>query len=150
FLPPALINAWSPLFSIASLDGRGNNRSHPGWGTAGTDLMRYAPGAYGDGLNTPAGEGRPSARLISNTVCDESEDVINDRLLSDWVYGWGQFIDHDLDLTSTGDVAFDIPVPLGDPYFDPNGTGMEVIYLNRSLYDATTGTPNPNVQEQTY
>ena len=150
FLPPALINAWGPPFPPASLDGRGNNVAHTVWGSAGADLMRCASAAYGDALSTPAGANRPSARLISNTVCDEAEAVHNTRLLSDWIYGWGQFVDHDLDLTSSGDVAFDIPVPLGDPYFDPNGTGTEVIYFNRSLYNANTGTPTPNVQQQTY
>jgi hypothetical protein len=71
-------------------------------------------------------------------------------MLSDWIYGWGQFIDHDLDLTSSGDVAFDIPVPQGDPDFDPTGTGTAVIYFNRSLYDARSGTLTPKVQQQTY
>lgn len=112
--------------------------------------MRYAPAAYGDSLSTPGGASRPSARLVSNTVCDLPEDVHNTRLLSDWIYGWGQFIDHDLDLTTSGDVAFDVPVPLGDPYFDPNNTGTEVIYFNRSLYDAATGNSTPNVQQQVY
>ncbi len=112
--------------------------------------MRYAPAGYADSLATPAGANRPSPRLISNTVCDLPEDIHNNRLLSDWIYGWGQFIDHDLDLTTSGDVSFDIPVPLGDPYFDPNNTGNEWIYFNRSLFDATTGTSTPNVQQVTY
>ena len=150
FLPPALIDAPVLPFTPASLDGRGNNVAHTAWGSAGADLMRYAPAAYGDSLSSPAGASRPSARLVSNTVCDEPEGVPNARILSDWVYGWGQFVDHDLDLTSSGDVAFDIPVPLGDPYFDPNSTGTALIYFNRSLYDANTGTATPNVQQQTY
>ena len=102
FLPPALINAPVPPFTPASLDGRGNNVAHTVWGCAGADLMRYAPAAYGDSLSTPGGASRPSARLISNTVCDLPEDVHNTRLLSDWIYGWGQFVDHDLDLTTFG------------------------------------------------
>ena len=150
YLPPGLLNPWGGSSTPASIDGRGNNLAHSSWGSAGVDLMRYAPAAYGDTLSTPAGANRPGGRLISNTLCDEPEPVHNNRLLSDWVYGWGQFVDHDLDLTSTGDVAFDIPVPVGDPYFDPNGTGTQVIYLNRSLYDASSGTSTPNIQQQTY
>ena len=150
FLPPALVNATVYPFNPASLDGRGNNHVHPAWGSAGADLIRYAPAAYGDSLSSPAGAGRPSARLISNTVSDAPESVLNARILSDWVYGWGQFVDHDLDLTTSGDVAFDVPVPLGDPYFDPSSTGSEVIYFNRSIYDANTGTSTPNVQQQIY
>ena len=112
--------------------------------------MRFAPTAYSDGLSTPAGSTRPSARLISNTLCDHTTTLPNARNLSDWIYGWGQFIDHDLDLTTRGDVAFDIAVPAGDPYFDPKGTGTAQIYLNRSIYDSATGTTTANVQKQTY
>jgi Animal haem peroxidase/Glucodextranase, domain B len=152
FLPPALFDmrGSQSQFVTASLDGRGNNTSHPTWGSAGADLMRYAPAAYGDSLNTPAGANRPSGRLISNVVCDEPVDIHNARILSDWIYGWGQFVDHDLDLTTSGSVAFDVQVPLGDPYFDPANTGTAVIYFNRSIYDASTGTSTPNVQQQIY
>ena len=112
--------------------------------------MRFASAAYGDSLATPAGANRPSARFISNTVSDQTADLRNARNLSDWIYGWGQFVDHDLDLTTTGDVAFDISVPAGDPFFDPANTGTALIYLSRSTYDTATGTAVPNVQQQTY
>ena len=149
-LPPALIDRNIPHFTPASLDGRGNNLTHRVWGTAGSDLMRFASAAYGDLVSSPAGAARPGARLISNTVCDQSMDVHNARSLSDWIYGWGQFVDHDLDLTQTGDTAFDIPVPAGDPYFDPDNTGTALIYCSRSLYDDLTGTATPNIQTQPY
>ena len=113
--------------------------------------MRFAPAAYADSLSLPAGQLRPSPRLISNMVSAASEEGIhNARMLSDWTYGWGQFLDHDLDLTQSGDTAFDIPVPSGDPYFDPDATGTAVIYFSRSMYDALTGNAVPQVQQQTY
>jgi len=95
-------------------------------------------------LSEPAGQGRLGAREISNTVCALEEDVgeeapRNDRSMSDWIYAWGQFVDHDLDLTTTGSSAFDIPVPKGDPFFDPNSTGTQVIPLDRSNFDEGTG-----------
>jgi hypothetical protein len=51
------------------------------------------------------------------------------------VWQWGQFLDHDIDLTPTSDPVdlFDIAVPAGDPFFDPEGTGAQSISLNRSL-----------------
>lgn len=149
-LPAAFSNSLISNYIVPSLDGRLNNPSHTTWGVAGADLLRLAPAVYCDGLSTPAGSSRPSARLISNTLCDQSASIPNSRNLSDWIYGWGQFIDHDLDLTTSGDVAFDIPVPSGDPYFDPKSTGTAQIYLNRSLYDSSTGTGIPNVRKQTY
>lgn len=137
--------------TIRTYDGSGNNLTHDDWGKAGTDLLRVAPAAYGDGISTPAGSDRPSARLISNTVADQGDaDIISDRQMSAMVYAWGQFLDHDLDLTpgASPAQAFDIPVPKGDPYFDPAGTGTQVIRLSRSLYDPATGTSTANPRQQ--
>lgn len=150
YLPPALLRPAPAKEPLPTLDGKLNNPCHTTWGVAGADLMRFAPAAYADGLSSPAGSTRPSARLISNTLCEHTTTLANSRNLSDWIYGWGQFIDHDLDLTTSGDVAFDIPVPTGDPYFDPKGTGTAQIYLNRSIFDSATGTATANVQKQVY
>src|SRR6185436_19500133 len=99
-LPNPLLD---PIFSRYSIDGTGNNLANPTWGSAGVDLLRLAPAAYADGLSAPAGADRPSAREISNAVADQAgEDIISDRQLSAMIYAWGQFIDHDLDLTPTG------------------------------------------------
>lgn len=146
-LPPDLIEKGpaGPVAAFASLDGKGNNPAHPSWGSAGADLVRLSPAAYGDGAATPSGVTRPGARLISNSVSVLTTPFANDRLLSSWVYGWGQFIDHDLDLTITGDTAYDIPVPAGDPSFDPAGTGTASIPFSRSTFDPTSGSASPSV-----
>jgi hypothetical protein len=144
-LPSALVQGSGQLTPPASLDGKGNNALHALWGSAGADLLRFVNAAYADSISSPSGATRPSARLISNTVSVHTTTVANARNMSSWVYGWGQFIDHDLGLTTTGDTAFDIPVPTGDPSFDPNSTGTQVIPLSRSNYDTTTGTSTPTV-----
>jgi hypothetical protein len=149
-LPAALFNGPSSFLAPESLDGTGNNSQHPKWGSAGADLLRLATAAYSDGIATPGGATRPGARAISNSVSVITTPFANDRLLSSWVYGWGQFIDHDLDLTVTGDTAFDIPVPLGDPSFDPNSTGTQTIPFNRSTTDATTGTATATSTQKTF
>jgi hypothetical protein len=141
----------SPTDVIRSIDGTGNNLSHLAWGSAGSDLLRMAPAGYADGVSTPAGATRPSARVISNTVADQGgQDIISDRLLSAMVYAWGQFVDHDLDLTPSGTPAepFNVAVPSGDPSFDPGNTGTQVIPLNRSLSDPATGTSVANPRQQ--
>jgi hypothetical protein len=140
-----------PAVGIRSIDGTGNNPAHPDWGSAGTDLLRLAPAAYADGVSAPAGATRPSARDVSNAVADQGDqDIINSRLMSAMVYAWGQFIDHDLDLTPNATPAqpFNVPVPAGDPFFDPTGTGTQVIALNRSLSDPATGTGPGNPRQQ--
>jgi peroxidase len=146
-LAPPPVPLLTPVASY-SVDGTGNNVANPTWGSTGTDFLRTAPAQYGDGLSTPAGDSRPSARAISNAVADQgSNDVINDRLLSAMSYAWGQFIDHDLDLTNSGSTEkLSIAVPTGDPYFDPNSTGTKTIDTQRSAFDPATGTTTPRQQ----
>ena len=45
---------------------------------------------------------RPNPRTISNTLHAQAGSVPNDRRLTDWAFQWGQWITHDLDLTSVG------------------------------------------------
>ncbi|HEY2840958.1 MAG TPA: peroxidase family protein, partial [Pirellulales bacterium] len=131
-----------------SVNGTGNNLAHPTWGSAGVDLLRTAPSDYGDGLSTPAGADRPSARAISDAVSDQGGvEIPSDTSLSAMVYAWGQFIDHDIDLTPTGGTEeFDVAVPKGDPSFDPTGTGTATIPLTRSIFDPATGVTDPRQQ----
>jgi hypothetical protein len=134
-----------------SVDGTGNNPFRNALGSAGTDLIRIAPSAYADGASAPAGANRPSARDISNALSDQTDpnnpaqdlNTVNQKGLSDFIYIFGQFLDHDLDLTTanTGQ-AFDISATQpGDP-FNPPG----VIPFTRSDYDPKTGTTNPRQQ----
>jgi peroxidase len=120
-----------------TIDGTSNNLSHSEWGSANTELLRMIPPDYDDGISTPAGYDRKSAREISNTVCDQSEAGLfpNSLGVSDFVWQWGQFIDHDIDLTVPAEPPaeneFYIPVPDGDPYF------TEDIPFIRSAYTAS-------------
>ncbi|MFO1062406.1 MAG: peroxidase family protein [Pirellulales bacterium] len=133
-----------------SVDGTGNNVQQTEWGSTNEKLVRLAKPEYGDGVSTPAGSSRPSAREISNVLVDQgSQDIISDRDLSAFIYAWGQFIDHDIGLTPTaGKESISIAVPKGDPYFDPTGTGTKTIVTSRSIFDATTGTGVNNPREQ--
>ncbi len=129
------------IVEVASLDGTGNNLLNSDLGSTDEQLLRLVSVEYADGISTPAGEDRPSAREISNEVVAQSELTFNDRGLTDLVWLWGQFIDHDLDLTESADPAepFNIAVPADDALFDPDGTGEVEIFLNRSIYDPETG-----------
>ncbi len=133
-----------------SIDGSGNNGAHPEWGSAGSTLRRVAAAAYADGVQLPAGTDRPSAREVSNHVAIQlgSEPMVG--RLTDMFWQWGQFLDHDIDLTETANPAepFAIAVPTGDPYFDPTSTGTKQIDLQRSDYDPSTGTGPGNPRQQ--
>ncbi len=138
------------LLSAAPIDGVGNNLQNPEWGSTNEDLLRLANADYADGISSVAGEDRPSARLISNTVADsKGVDIISDRMLSAMIYAWGQFIDHDITATQAGSTSvMSIPVPTGDPAFDSSGTGTQTIDTFRSGFDPATGTSASNPREQ--
>jgi peroxidase len=135
-----------------SFDGTGNNLANPEWGSTDEQLLRVAEDDYADGISAPAGEDRPSAREISNAlVAQDPQTEANNRQLSAFIYVWGQFIDHDMDLTeppATNREAYNVAVPVGDDYFDPDSAGNKWVNLNRSRYDATTGTSADNPREQ--
>ncbi|MHC4947080.1 MAG: peroxidase family protein, partial [Planctomycetota bacterium] len=119
-----------------SIDGAGNNATHREWGRAGMPLLRLAPAAYDDGVAAPPGGDRPGPRVVSNGLCAQSEPIPCAARVTDFLWQWGQFLDHDLDLTETMDPVepFDIEVPAGDVHFDPLWTGTQVIYCDRSAY----------------
>ena len=135
-----------------SIDGRGNNVSNPRWGSAGVTYRREASGAwYADGHSEPAGGNRPSPRLISNVIVDQGDvETEDERELATTIYEFGQFLDHDIGLAKPGSTEdFDIPVPAGDPHFDPDGSGDAFIFLDRSSYDSATGSTSPRQQINT-
>ena len=80
-------------------DGYGNNTTNPEWGAAGTHLMRLCPPNYADGMNQPSGFTRPNPRTISNTISAQEGTIPSRRVLTTMLIFWGQFLDHDIDLT---------------------------------------------------
>ena len=135
----------------ASLDGIGNNLAHPNWGSVNEPLLRISPASYTDGISSPSGTSRPSARTVSNVFSASPEEgILNDRDFTAFVYAWGQFLDHDIDLTETASPteSFPVVVSTGDEWFDPSNTGTMTIPLSRSKYDPLTGTSAENPREQ--
>ena len=139
-----------------TINGLNNNLTNPTFGEAETELLRLAPNAYADGISTPTGgainSSLPSAREISNAVSAQPSLTPNSLGASDWVWQWGQFLDHDLDLSGGAPVAepFDISVPTGDSFFDPNSTGTATIGLNRTISTGgSVGSPREQINEVT-
>jgi peroxidase len=118
-----------------TVDGSTNNLINLDWGAAGTELMRMMGAEYSlsDG-SVPARIDGPSARAVSNAVSASPGDVPNAMGASDYLWQWGQFLDHDIDETPVGGETFDIEVPSGDPWFDPKGNGTHVIGMHRSAF----------------
>ena len=86
-----------------SYDGSGNNTVVTSQGAAGTRLLRisYDPEYAGtnSAMITDAQRGNP--RDISNSISAQIGSHPNNRGLSGFIWAWGQFVDHDLDLSSS-------------------------------------------------
>jgi len=134
-----------------TIDGQGNNPFNNLMGCTGSNLIRGASGpVYSDGMGTPIDRG--SARAISNAASAQTAAGLgNTRNLSSWAWQWGQFVDHDFALVDEGATEpFNIPVPTGDPTFDPGHTGTAVIPFNRSVFNGGVSTPRQHSNSLTH
>ncbi len=136
--------------AIEPIDGIGNNIAHPTWGSTGIDLLRLSPASYSDGISSPSLASNPSARTISNLVNSQTDpsnptqelNTLDSNNMSDFGYAFGQFIDHDLDLTPDGGDSFPIQLSANDPI------GLSSLAFTRSQYDPATGTSISNPRQQ--
>ena len=138
------------LFAQANrtYDGTLNNVSNPDWGAVNDILVRSTTIGYEDGISTPAGQNRPNPRMISNNLFAQTGLVDDPLSLSNFIWVWGQFVDHDITLTHDTPNEFAmISIPQGDPVFDPTSTGIMVIPMKRSNFDPNTGTSINNPRQ---
>jgi len=133
----SLLNQFRPI------GGFGNNLVNPGLDVlVGNPELIIAPLLFApntnDGLISAT-----NARTISNVIgggtgAQGQTGQTTDPTLSAWLYVFGQFVDHDLDLEETPqtNAAINITIPAGDPVFSA-GT---VIAMNRDTRSNKTNT----------
>ncbi|GAB4548856.1 MAG: hypothetical protein Tsb0013_09700 [Phycisphaerales bacterium] len=123
-----------------TIDGHGNNPLVPDWGAAHTPFVRKVPAAYAEN-NGLARQDGPSPRAVSNAMCSQLLDMPNPDGISDYLWQWGQFLDHDFAETPLADPAepADITIPTGDDFFDPFSTGTQKMDFDRSTYTVQDG-----------
>lgn len=136
--------------NIRTIDGSGNNLVDTGMNAANSSLNRRMLTDYSDDVSQMGGSDRPGPREISNAVAAQTVSIPNTRRASDYVWQWGQFLDHDIDLTGGSFPAESAPViiPAGDPHFDPEWSGAQTLSFNRSGYDPASGTGAENPRQQ--
>ena len=121
-----------------TIDGTCNNRSRQSridWGATDIQLYRTMLPQYGsqDHYNAMGGEYRVSPREISNVLCDQDGDVPSEDNLSSFVFTWGQFLDHDIDLTPEGNTEYEpIPIPSNEPLFT-----SDIHFFRSEIYGST-------------
>jgi peroxidase len=116
-----------------SFDGQ-NVSTDPTLNAASSDETRIAAPNFAPGTtNTPI-DG-PNPRDVSNVVV-AGNGTLEGAPYSGMLYAWGQFIDHDLDLTRNDGVNhIDITIPANDPTFTPGS----VMPLTRATVDPANG-----------
>ncbi len=144
------IHVFPDFFVPRSMDGSGNHQTRPDRGRANSSLVRISPVDPTNNAYLPApANSLPNPRTVSNLVFDQRNPVFDRYLASDMMWQWGQFIDHDIVHVPTGAPreAFPIPVPRGDPVFDPVAIGDRLIPFFRSAFDPSTGTGPDNPRQ---
>jgi len=137
------------LAQYRPIDGRGANPLHPDWGAMDARLLLTKSGThYADGVSALAGPARPNPRAVSNAVFKQVESKPNALGRSDFMWTWGQFLDHDFSLTEGNREPAPIPIPTGDPAFDPQGSGDKMMHFGRGNFDPLTGTGPDNPRRQ--
>jgi hypothetical protein len=99
-----LASAMSASAVDRSISGTGNHPQIVQRGSAGTAFIRLGyPEDYidGNGSTVITDAQRVNARTISNTLGAQDASIPNARSLSSYAWMWGQFLTHDLDLSST-------------------------------------------------
>lgn len=110
--PPKSCSIFPAVEQYRTPNGICNNVHYPLFGAAGTNFRRLIAGRYEDGVSSPRGNlqnrlylnnldsfspPNPSARFVSaEIVADRNEE---ENPFSHLLMQWGQFLDHDLDLS---------------------------------------------------
>ncbi len=126
--------------------GWGNNVDHPEWGSNHSMLQSNTTVAFANGFNSPAAPQRANPRLISNYLMSQPNVLPSKEGLSDYVWAFGQFIDHDITLVFNNSAEFfPITINFPDPIFNPGGALPNAfIPMTRSAQVPGTGTEMGN------
>ncbi len=130
-----------------TIDGSGNNAGNHTYGQTGQLLLRQGSVNYDDAVGA-VDASRPNPRAISNAVFSQAGPLHDTRGLSDWVWVWGQFLDHDitLSLTDPSNGSLSVTIPTDDPTFAPYGLGGSTIDVSRSNF---SGSPRQQINNIT-
>jgi len=104
-------------------NGSENNLADPRLGSRGQALLRIAPSDYADNVSTLAERcaSNPNPRIVSNSICKSTGSKLNTMNMTDMTWIWGQFLDHEIDLTpdDSGESAdMTTPTVMEDPAED--------------------------------
>jgi hypothetical protein len=144
----ALAGRRRPRFRLTPrhLDGSASNLAHPAWGKVGAKYRRLAPARYADGVGAIV-DG-PNPRYVSNRIFNSlGVDLFSERNVSQWVWVWGQFLDHTFGLAEGGTEDASIPFSSSDRLESFTNT-LGPIPFTRNAVAPGTGTSPSNPRQQ--
>ena len=119
-----------------SFSGEDNNIANPQWGAAHTPLLRVSTVNYADQVQEINDSDLPLPRKVSNDLFAQNTQFPNTNNLSDFVWLFGQFLDHDISqVASDPSQSSLLEIPIDEAYFDANAQ----ISLLRNKEIPTTG-----------
>ncbi len=160
FVTSLFIFSFLILFSQENrtFTGEKNNIVNEKWGSKDYFFLTLTSNGYEDSIKAVNTKTRPNARLVSNYIFDQKESIEDELQLTDFIWVFGQFIDHDITLVGVdySEPIF-ITVPEGDEYFTPGskirvfrtiaapGTGTDINNPRRFLNEITSFIDASNV-----
>lgn len=132
--------------SFRSINGTSNNETNLEWGASGHILTSITTPSFEDGISSMSGENRPNPRYISNYISAQTEKINSSLSLSDYLWAWGQFVDHDIVLVESDpfDPIF-ITIPEDDEVFTPGGS--MVMFRSEAVHNTGNSVDNPRQYE---
>ncbi|KAK5867225.1 hypothetical protein PBY51_011737 [Eleginops maclovinus] len=141
-------NTWE----VPRFDGWYNSLWHPKRGAVGSHFVRLVPADYWDGVYQPVHEPLlPNPRRLSSLLTGGPSgrpSARNQTVLSLFFGYHVSFEIFDSRTPGCPPEFMNIPVPTGDPVFDPTATGKVLLPFQRGLWDKESGQSPSNPRTQ--
>lgn len=131
-----------------SYNGTLNNLSpeRQQWGAVGTALQYRSAPAYEDGISAPVLADRPNPRKVSNDLFAQKDFLADRGERSDFIWIFGQFLDHDMVLVpGSADQQDFLPILVEET--DPHFNAGDLIPMQRSAVAPGSGTDPDNFRK---
>ncbi|XP_067356679.1 dual oxidase 1 [Channa argus] len=139
-------------WEVPRFDGWYNSLGYPRRGAVGSHLMRLVPAHYWDGVCQPVQEPlRPNPRTLSRVLTGGPSGLPSTRNLTVLSVFFGYHVAFEIFDSRTPGCPpefMNIPVPKGDPVFDPTATGTVVLPFQRGPWDKESGQSPSNPRTQ--
>uniref|UniRef100_A0A4W6D0R9 NAD(P)H oxidase (H2O2-forming) n=1 Tax=Lates calcarifer TaxID=8187 RepID=A0A4W6D0R9_LATCA len=152
FLSTLIPNQLYLTVTVPRFDGWYNSLGYPRRGAVGSHLMRLVPAHYWDGVYQPVQQPLlPNPRRLSSLLTQGPSGLPSTRNLTVLSLFFGYHVAFEIFDSRTPGCPpefMNIPVPKGDPVFDPTATGEVLLPFQRGPWDKESGQSPSNPRTQ--